>query len=158
MSVARSPRPRSRPRRPSLLNRLAGSLVIGIGIASGLVGAALVLRGGPGTDGRPPVPTNSLAALVPDAGQRAAVSQFYRDMSICVGLEDGIQTAEQFRTAQSIGAKVLQQAGAMQLPAGLNDPISKRIEAAIGLDPGPLDVKRRAALADALFKISEELQ
>lgn len=133
-------------------------LVLGLTIGLGIVGAAWVKSVGTGRDQpRPTPPTFSLAALIPEADTRVKVHAFYRDMAVAVASPE-VRTLEQFRNAQQSAVKILQASVAFpSVPAEANAAISKRLEEAVGLEPGELTAEKRAALVGACKGISAEL-
>lgn len=134
-----------------------GLLVLSI-VATNVVVVVKVLGGGNQPTPVVPVPSQPLASLVPKAEQRATLSAFYRDFADVLTRDAStVKTTGQFRTAHSLAAALLlQQTGYTRNP-GLDQAVSDRIKAAIGLDDAPLDATKRAALVACLTAISAEL-
>lgn len=105
-----------------------------------------------------PAPQQPLAALVTDAQHRATLSAFYRDFADVLGRDQTVvKTTGQFRTAHPACLTLLLQQTGYPRYAGLDQAVSDRIKAAVGLDDAPLDGAKRAALVACLTQISKEL-
>jgi hypothetical protein len=141
-----------------LLIGLGAPAIFGACIAAGIVAAAMVKSGGTTPDVRPPSPpTYSLASLIPEPETQVKVGAFYRDLAAAVASPE-VKTLDQFRSGQQTAVKILQ--GTVQfppVPAAANAEISKRLEDAAGLEPGPLSDQQRQALRDAMNAIAAEL-
>lgn len=116
-----------------------------------------------GTGGKLPAPgptpaPSGIGTLVPDAKHRATLSAFYRDFADVLGRDQiVVKTTGQFRTAHPACLTLLLQQTGYPRYAGLDQAVSDRIKAAVGLDDAPLDGTKRAALVSALTAISQEL-
>lgn len=116
-----------------------------------------------GTGGKVPTPgpqpaPNGLGTLVTNAEHRATLSAFYRDFADVLGRDQTVvKTTGQFRAAHPACLTLLLQQTGYPRYAGLDQAVSDRIKAAVGLDDAPLDGTKRAALVACLTQISKEL-
>ena len=104
-----------------------------------------------------------LRAMV-TAQQAPELSRLYKSLAPVVGFPEAIKTTRQFRNAQRLAVKILQdnaQLGDGSLQA-INQPISRRLQNAIGdngeVPDSPLTIQSRRDLQIALDKISEDFQ
>ena len=104
-----------------------------------------------------------LRAMV-TAQQAPELSRLYKSLATVVGFPEAIKTTRQFRNAQRLAVKILQdnaQLGDGSLQA-INQPISRRLQNAIGdngeVPDSPLTIQSRRDLQIALDKISEDFQ
>jgi len=138
---------------------LLAPVLLGLTIGTGIVGAAWLKSAGNDRGPQPPgpLPSYSLAALIPDDATRVQVGAFYRDFAVAVASPE-VKTLEQFRTAQQSAVKILQASVAFpSVPAEANQEVAKRLQDAVGLEPGELTPEKRTALTEALRGISAEL-
>ena len=97
------------------------------------------------------------------AKQAAELSPFYRALSIVVGSSSTIKTTGEFRQAQQLAAKIMQEntPGGGSL-AAINAPIDRRLKAALEIDgevpDGPFTAHSRQQLQAALDRISEDFR
>lgn len=138
---------------------LGAAGVLGICLAGGAIGsvAAYQWLDSPRTPDVPaPVPALDLGDLVA-AEARPKYAGFYTSLAAISGAGE-VKTTGQFREAQRIGAAALKGLGQLPDAPALNEPISKRIEAAIGLDDQALTDESRQALAAVLRQIAGEFK
>lgn len=136
---------------------LAAPLLLGTTIGLGVLGGFWIRASTDRGQQPPGPPTYSLAALIPEADTRVRVGAFYRDMAVAVASPE-VRTLDQFREAQQVAVKILQASVAFpSVHAEANAAIAKRLEEAVGLEPGELTAEKRAALVGACKGISAEL-
>jgi hypothetical protein len=112
---------------------------------------------GPGPGPVPPQP-GTLGALVPDPAHRALVAEFFVDVAGEVR-KGAFASTTHFRTAYREAWKQFQDTGRLPLGlAAIDQPISDRIVAAIGLAESPIDDAKKTALAAALDAIAGEFK
>lgn len=106
----------------------------------------------------PSTPTANLSSLVPEPEARAKLARFYADFALVLRSEScPLKTTADFREAQRLAATVLQDAARLPTVDAINEPISKRIEVALGgLDNKPLSKVSPGLLANTLEAISQE--
>lgn len=105
-----------------------------------------------------PAPLTGLAVYVPDAAKRALTAEFYEDLAAEVAKNAFVSTSH-FRAGYRAAILNAQTSGV--LPKGiaaLDQPVSDRIAAAIGLADVQLDQSKRDALAAVLNGVAKELR
>ena len=152
------------PAKPNRTTTLLAAAIFGLFIGGGIMGGAYIIRQpqAPAVDnGKPDSTTQTLQQLAGDAAPLLA--QFYQDLAAVVenDSEQRIASVEIFRSTQRAAGSFLQSAGRLEDLAAINDPVSKRLETAIGLDDVPLDgqgeADLRPKLVAALRAIAAEL-
>lgn len=106
----------------------------------------------------PDAPLTGISALVPNAAHRVQLAEFFTDMATAVRA-DTYETTGHFRAGQIESIQKAQAAGT--LPTGLaaiNQPISDKIVAAIGLDDVALVGIKQTSLAQVLDGIAEDFR
>jgi hypothetical protein len=104
-----------------------------------------------------PTPLTGLAALVPDPAKRAKAAEFYADLGT-VATNGGYKTTQHFFTAYRQTIAAAQSQGI--LPKGLvalDQPISDRIQAVLGLAIRPMTPELAKSLSDVFVGVATEL-
>lgn len=133
------------------LQPLLCCVVLAVG---GVIAAKTMQTSGPAPSPSPVVPSVSLRSLV-DAESAAKLSAFYGAFADVIE-QGGCKSTGEFRTAQARAGALLQAAIGAEGWAATNDPVSKQISAAVGLDDASLDADKRAKLAASLDAIAAD--
>ena len=104
-----------------------------------------------------PSPSGSLARLVKPS-QARELAAFFSSMAIVVGAADQISTTAGFRRAQIAAVDILQEADPSLGGLGaINEPIERRLIAAIGIDGQIPDAELTPDMREALERGLEEI-
>lgn len=131
-----------------------GSLWAAILVCVGLCVLILVKMNVPAS---PVMPGVSLASLVTDKAAAAHVAALYEAFSVAA-MDPALKSTGQFRASQQVAVGLMKRMNNVPDQPQLNDPISQRIEAAVGLEDVTLDDQKRIALATVLKGIAQELK
>ena len=104
----------------------------------------------------PEDPPGPLAELLPEGVDRLKLAAFYRDFATVVANADKLTSTGQFRDAQRLAVEALKSSAGLPAAPQVNQPISDRLEAAIGLENRTLDATLRAKLVATLQQIGED--